>query len=100
MGDYLKPAKCPGCGKRSPRSVASPALGMDWQQKKAHSINEKSVHEPRVVRRRRGDPMVHDAHADLSRHREKKLARKHVHEEKHRHSKHAHMSSHPWLVRH
>jgi putative FmdB family regulatory protein len=100
VGEYLEPAKCPDCGRRSPRAVATPALGMDWQRKKAHSINEKSAHEPRVTRRRRGDPIVNDAHADLSRHRERKLAQKHQHDESHRHSKHAHMSNHPWLVRH
>jgi putative FmdB family regulatory protein len=99
MRDYDKPSHCPDCGKKAPRDVASPALGMDWQQKKAHSINEKSAHEPRTVRRRRGDPMVHDVHRDLSPHRERTLAHKHAHD----HAKgasHAHRSNHPWMVRH
>lgn len=100
IGLYLEPVECPDCGRSSPRAIATPALGMDWQQKKAHTINEKSAHEPRVTHRRRGDPIVHDTHADLSLHREKKLARKHAHDDKHRDGKHAHMSNHPWLVRH
>ena len=100
LSRYLEPVQCPDCGQPSPRAIATPALGMDWQQKKAHAINEKSAHEPRVTRRRRGDPLVHDAHADLSHHREKKLARKHAHADKHPDGKHAHLSNHPWLVRH
>ena len=100
MSLYLEPARCPDCGGDCPRAIATPALGMDWQHKKAHAINEKSAHEPRVTRRRRGDPMVHDVHADLSRHREKKLARKHAHDHSHGDGKHAHISKHPWMVRH
>jgi putative FmdB family regulatory protein len=100
MGEYRKPAECPECGKPAPRSAATPALGMDWQQRKAHSINEKSGHEPRVVHRRRGDPMVHDAHADLSRHREQKLAHEHAHDHSHRGDERRHVSNHPWMVRH
>lgn len=100
MSDFDKPAPCPDCGAPAPRDVATPALGMDWQNKKAHAINEKSAHEPRTVRRRRGDPMVHDAHADLSVHRQKKIARKHAHDHGHGGKAHAHQSNHPWMVRH
>jgi putative FmdB family regulatory protein len=99
MALYDQPAPCPECGALAPRDVAMPVLGMDWQRKKAHSINERSANEPRTVRRRRGDPMVHDPHADLSVHRQKALARKHSHA----HSSgdaHAHRSNHPWMVRH
>ena len=39
MNVYLKPASCPECGRESPRAIATPALGMDWQRKKAHAIN-------------------------------------------------------------
>lgn len=99
MSEFDEPTRCPDCGEPSPRAVATPALGMDWQQKKAHSINEKSANEPRTVRRRRGDPMVHDVHTDLSRHREQKLARRHAHDHHHGNS-HAHTSNHPWMVRH
>jgi putative FmdB family regulatory protein len=95
LSQYKKPAKCPDCGKPARRAVASPRLGMDWQQKKAHGINEKSAHEPRVMRRRRGDPLVHDAHADLSKHREKQLAKRHAEPKAT-----VHKSHHPWMVRH
>jgi putative FmdB family regulatory protein len=98
MADWDQPVACPECGAPAPRDLAQPVLGMDWQLKKAHSINERSANEPRTVRRRRGDPMVHDAHADLSVHREKALARKHSHA--HGGGDHTHRSNHPWMVRH
>ena len=98
MADWKQPVACPECGVPAPRDLAQPVLGMDWQRKKAHSINERSANEPRTVRRRRGDPLVHDPHADLSMHREKALARKHSHA--HGGDSHAHRSNHPWMVRH
>lgn len=55
MSDYEKPMKCPDCGKPSRRSMATPVLGtMDAGLRKAHGVNEKSAHEPRVERRRIG----------------------------------------------
>ena len=100
MADFDKPARCPECGQPSPRAVARPSRGMDWQEKKAHAINEKSAHEPAVVRRRRGDPVMHDVHRDLSRHREENIARKHAHDHTHNGDRHVHKSNHPWMVRH
>jgi putative FmdB family regulatory protein len=47
---------CPRCGTRSRRAVAAPTiLGMDAHTRKAHMRNEKSAHEPRVVRIEPGD---------------------------------------------
>jgi putative FmdB family regulatory protein len=107
MADYSKPAKCPECGKRSPRSMATPSLGMDWQQKKAHTNNERSAHEPRVVHRHRGGPMGHDAHRDLTEARTGKGDHHHGHDHGHGHSHGSSgkkgklkRSSHPWAVRH
>lgn len=96
MNDYEKPAKCPDCHRSSTRSVATPTLGMDAGLRKSHAINEKSAHEPRVVRRRRGDAIPqHDAHADLMRVREERSARKREPRKAETHASH-----HPWMVRH
>ena len=105
LADFDKAAACPICGKPAGRSVSAAYLGMDSQLRKAFGSSEKSAHEPRVVRRRRGDPIpVHDAHSDLSRGGGHKhaLARRqggHLHSDSHEHSKIA-RSGHPWLVRH
>jgi putative FmdB family regulatory protein len=55
-----QPAACPRCGMLSRRAVAAPIiLGMDPNLRKAHMRNEKSAHEPRVVRKERS----HHGHA-------------------------------------
>jgi putative FmdB family regulatory protein len=96
MGDFAKPAECPSCGRASPRAIATPTLGMDAGRRQAHALNEKSAHEPHVVRRRRGDPIpLHDAHADLMRARE--VRSKRAREPRQRET---HVSKHPWAVRH
>lgn len=96
MNDFEKPAKCPDCGKAAARAIATPTLGMDSGLRKAHATNEKSAHEPRVVRRRRGDPIPqHDAHADLMRAREERSRRT----REPRKTK-THVSSHPFAIRH
>jgi putative FmdB family regulatory protein len=104
MNAFAKPSTCPDCGRTAPRAMATPSLGMDWRQKKAHSINEKSAHEPRVVRRKAGDPMIHDAHRDLTDAGPRSgHARNHAHGHGHRHDhKHGKLerSRHPWAVRH
>jgi len=100
MSDSGKPAPCPACGHLSRRSVSAPYLGIDSGVRKAHRINERSADEPRVVRRRRGDPIPHDASRDLTAHRASGHA--------HGHGGHAHshgggdtqVSKHPWMVRH
>jgi len=53
-------AACPRCGTLSRRAVAAPTiLGMGANTRKAHMRNEKSAHEPRVVRKEHG----HHEHA-------------------------------------
>ena len=48
-------AACPRCGALSRRAVAAPTiLGMDAHTRIAHVRNEKSAHEPMVVRKERG----------------------------------------------
>jgi putative FmdB family regulatory protein len=52
-----QPAACPRCGRRSRRVVSAPTiLGMDANLRKAHARNERSAHEPRVVRRDKQKP--------------------------------------------
>lgn len=98
MSDYEKPAQCPECGKAAKRAVATPRLGMDGQARKAHAINERSAHEPRVVNRARGTSMLgHDAHRDLTEARRKRAGGA---EQPGKDGKIAKKSNHPWMVRH
>ncbi|MDP9137129.1 MAG: hypothetical protein M3N38_02995 [Pseudomonadota bacterium] len=105
LADFDKPVACPSCSKPAARCVSAAYLGMDSQLRKAFGSSEKSAHEPRVVRRRRGDPIPsHDAHSDLSK------VKRHDHAVGQRHDGHRHdgghghgrttRSKHPWLVRH
>jgi putative FmdB family regulatory protein len=103
LADFDKAVPCPVCSKPAARSVSAAYLGMDSQLRKAFGSSEKSAHEPRVVRRRRGDPIpVHDAHSDLSKVRGHGHA--HGHGGRHQSTGHEHVktvrSKHPWLVRH
>lgn len=101
MSESEDPVACPECGRPAHRGISTPHLKtMDSGLRRARSIEERSAHEPRVVRRRRGDPIPsHDAHRDLSQVRA-------GHSETHHHHGHAHggatthRSDHPWLVRH
>jgi putative FmdB family regulatory protein len=96
ISNYQKPAKCPECRRSAKRSIATPTLGMDSGLRNAHAINERSADEPRVVRRRRGDPIPqHNAHADLLRVREERSKRG----REPRKAK-AHAAHHPWMVGH
>jgi len=96
MSQYQQPAACPECRRSAPRAVATPTLGIDAGLRRSHAINEKSASEPRVVRRRRGDPIPqHDAHADLMRAREERAIRKS--EPLKTETRAAH---HPWMLRH
>jgi putative FmdB family regulatory protein len=101
LNDFEKPARCPNCSKPSRRSVSAAYLAMDQKLSRAISASEKSAHEPRVVRRRRGDAIPpHDSHRDLL------AVRQPGHQHSHGHHGHEHgkkrtvSSSHPWLVRH
>jgi putative FmdB family regulatory protein len=95
-----KPAPCPECGKLAPRGPSTPRLGMDAAMRNAHAVNEKSAHEPRVVRRRRGDSIPqHDAHRDLTQARGSRHGHSHSHSHAHRPGK-LERSNHPWMIRH
>jgi len=101
LADFDKPAPCPVCAKPAARTVSAAYLAMDSRISKAFGASEKSAHEPRIVRRRRGDPIpTHDAHADLS----KVRGHGHAHAHPHRGPSQGHAktvrSAHPWLVRH
>ena len=98
MSAYDKPAKCPNCGKAARRSVTAPMLGMrDAALRKAHEINERSAHEPRLVHRKRGDPIPsHDAHRDLTEARQRQNVPRRGRGDKDKLNR----SSHPWAVRH
>jgi hypothetical protein len=62
----------------------------------ALASSERSAHEPRVVRRRRGDAIPqHDAHTDLMRAREERSVRRREPRKTETHASH-----HPWMVRH
>jgi putative FmdB family regulatory protein len=88
MSHSDRPARCPDCAAPAPRLMAAPRLGIDSTLRKAHTINETSANEPRVVHRRRGDPMTHDTHRDLTEARGRRVGRAKTHR-----------SNHPWAVR-
>jgi putative FmdB family regulatory protein len=52
MSEARQPASCPNCGRAAPRAVSAPRLAiMDSGKRNAHAIEERSAHEPGVVRR-------------------------------------------------
>jgi putative FmdB family regulatory protein len=99
---FDKPSRCPDCGKAARRSLATPGLGMrNSALRKAHQINERSAEEPRVVRRKRGDPVpTHDVHRDLTEASQSRHAHQHGHGHDHGHKKDLHRSNHPWALKH
>jgi hypothetical protein len=68
---------------------------MDSAVRKAHAVNEKSANEPRVVHRRRGGSMTHDAHRDLTEAQAKRAG----HAQDHGGKTKLNRSGHPWTVR-
>jgi putative FmdB family regulatory protein len=100
MSESEQPLPCPMCGWLSERTVSAPYLGMASGLKHIHGANEKSAHEPRVVRRRRGDPIPsHEVHRDLTvrhSHNHSHHGHSHSHDANGRTS---HASHHPWMVR-
>lgn len=75
---------CPRCGSIAHRAVSAPTiLGMDAHVREAHKRNEKSAHEPRVVRRNNDQGHHGHAHAGAGTHRP-----------------HLHQSSRPWMIGH
>jgi len=52
LSEWDKDTKCPNCGSRSKRSIAMPRLQcVSRNVRVAHERNERSVEEPRVMRR-------------------------------------------------
>lgn len=52
MEQWQTPAPCPACGALAPRALSAPAVTRTSDLvRKAHAINERSSHEPRVERR-------------------------------------------------
>jgi putative FmdB family regulatory protein len=52
LSEWDKDTKCPNCGSRSKRSIASPRLQcVSRNVRVAHERNERSAEEPRVMRR-------------------------------------------------
>lgn len=92
MSESSSPAPCPACKRRARRAVSAPRLAlMDGGARKAHTINERSANEPRVVRR--GEP----GDAAVGGHNPAEGRRP-----GHAHGKHGHRHgpSRPWMVGH
>jgi putative FmdB family regulatory protein len=52
MSEAAAPAPCPGCGIGAPRTITAPSVStLSGANRVAHSRNEKSADEPRVVSR-------------------------------------------------
>ncbi|MBV9530413.1 MAG: zinc ribbon domain-containing protein [Bradyrhizobium sp.] len=85
MAECDQSVACPRCGVESRRAVSAPTiLGMDEPLRHAHMRNEKSAHEPLVVRRDVRKPARHaHAHAGAG-----------------THGSHLHQSSRPWMIGH
>ena len=98
MSESELPTVCPDCGRLANRMVSAPRLGIGSDIRKIHAINEKSANEPRVVRKRRDEPIpVHDTHRDLTE------RQNHNHDHVHTRDKDritTQRSTHPWAVRH
>ena len=53
MGDRNRRVTCVTCNRKAERVITAPSLGlMPSSRRKAHAINERSRHEPRVSRGR------------------------------------------------
>jgi putative FmdB family regulatory protein len=60
MAEAAAPALCPTCGSRARRLFTPPGLAlMARPMRRALEIQEKSAHEPEVVREKRGRPRPH-----------------------------------------
>ena len=52
MSEWEANAQCPDCSLPAPRQAAAPMLGaLSTNNRIAHERNERSAHEPKVVRR-------------------------------------------------
>lgn len=88
MSCSSEPVPCPGCTAVAERRIVAPYLAdMNPHNRIAHQHNEKSAHEPRVVRRNTSD--ASDA------------GHRHHHGHQHPHSgPHHHRPSRPWMIGH
>jgi putative FmdB family regulatory protein len=69
MSESGDPFPCPRCRRKARRAISAPRLGIPGALKQAHARNEKSQHEPEVVRRKAGGGHDHGhRHAQKSRH--------------------------------
>ena len=87
MSKSSDPVECPTCAKSAKRVMSVPYLAdMDNNNRIAHQHNEKSAHEPRVVRR---DSQNQSAESKPHSH----------HHGRHTHHHH-HTPSRPWMIGH
>ncbi|MCC6302773.1 MAG: zinc ribbon domain-containing protein [Gammaproteobacteria bacterium] len=57
MSEHKAQALCPVCGGNAGRQLSAPRLSMmDPGVRKAHQINERSAHEPKVSKRHQCSP--------------------------------------------
>ena len=81
MSEAAKPVPCPDCGAAAPRAITAPGVStLSGTRRTAHSRNEKSADEPRVVSRPEGGGG-------------------HSHDQGHAHG-HAHKPKRPWMIGH
>jgi putative FmdB family regulatory protein len=60
MADAGEPARCPACGAEARRVFTPPGLALLARPlRRALDTEEKSAHEPDVVREKRGRPLPH-----------------------------------------
>jgi putative FmdB family regulatory protein len=52
MSESGEPAPCPSCDQPAQRAISAPnVLAMDSNRRTAHARNERSAHEPQVMKR-------------------------------------------------
>lgn len=89
MSESAVPMPCPSCDTRAERLVTAPFIAnMNPHSRIAHERNEKSAHEPRVVRKTRKDPAEHGHSHGHGRHNG------------HGQHLHVHRGSRPWMIGH
>ncbi|MCH8196579.1 MAG: zinc ribbon domain-containing protein [Proteobacteria bacterium] len=89
MSESTAPMPCPRCGTAAGRLITAPFIAnMNPHSRIAHERNEKSAHEPRVVRKTRKDPAKH--------------GESHGHGQHNGHGQHLHVhrGSRPWMIGH
>lgn len=57
LDEATQPLSCPACGRPATRVYSAPAVRrLSRASAEAHERNERSVHDPKVVKRPRPDP--------------------------------------------